>query len=160
MPWLVLKWYLTKNCSPAAFDPLEGVRAEAVHVAVARRDAPVAEQPGEHVGRLGREREEVPHVVRLLAVGVGVGLLGVDEVGELEGVADEEDRGVVAHQVVVAVLGVELDREAPRVAHGFGRTPAAGHGREAHEHLGALADPDEEPARVHPDTSAVTSKCP
>ena len=39
----------------------------------------------------------------------------MDEIGEFQRVADEEDRRVVADQVVVAVIGVELDREAARV---------------------------------------------
>ena len=94
---------------------------------------------------LGRVGEEVPDVVRLLVVGVGVGLLGMDEVGELQRVADEEDRGVVPHQVVVSVLGVELDGEPPRVAHCVGRSSAPGHRGEPEEGLGPLADLTEEP---------------
>ena len=75
----------------------------------------------------------------------------MDEVLELGGVADEEDRCVVADQVVVAVLGIELDREAARVAHRVGRAQLAGDGGEADEQrrapagleqggLGVLAD--------------------
>jgi len=96
----------------------------------------------------GERLKEVPDVVGLLSIGVRVRLLRVDEVGELERVADEEDRRVVAHQVVVAVLGVELDGETARVAYGVGRTACAGHGREAREGLGLLADLREEPRRV------------
>jgi hypothetical protein len=44
------------------------------------------------MGRLGAEGEEVPDVVGLLAIGVGVDLLAVDEVGELERIPEEEDR--------------------------------------------------------------------
>ena len=69
----------------------------------------------------------------------GQALLGVDEVLELRRVADEEDRRVVADQVVVALLGVELQREAARVADGVGEALLAGHGREAREHRRALA---------------------
>ena len=72
-------------------------------------------------------------------VGEGVGLLRVDEVGELERIADEEDGRVVAGQVVVAVLRVELHGEATRVADGLGRPFAAGHGREPGEGLGTPA---------------------
>jgi len=63
----------------------------------------------------------------------------VDEVGELQRVADEEDRGVVPHEVVVALLGVELDREAARVALGVGRALFAPHRGEASDDLRALA---------------------
>jgi hypothetical protein len=63
----------------------------------------------------------------------------MDEVRELRGVADEEDRRVIPDQVVVALLGVELQREAARVAHGVGRAQLAGHGGEAREDVGPLA---------------------
>ena len=63
-------------------------------------------------------------------MGLGVALLGVDEVRELAGVLDEEDRRVVADQVVVAVLGVELQREAARVAKSVRRTCLASDSRE------------------------------
>ncbi|CAM5694861.1 hypothetical protein STENM36S_06811 [Streptomyces tendae] len=124
--------------------PLVGVRAEAVHVAVRRRDAAVAEQPGDLVRRLRRQAPEVPDVVHLGRTRVGVALLGADEVGELDGVLDEEHRGVVADEVVVALLGVELQREAARVADGVRRTQVAGHGGEAEEGLRLLADLGEE----------------
>ncbi len=124
--------------------PLVGVRAVPVHVAQRGRDAPVTEEPGHLVRRLGREAPEVPDVVRLLRAGVRVALLGVDEVGELDGVLDEEHRGVVADEVVVALLGVELQRETARIAHGVGGAEVAGDGGEAQEGLGLLADPGEE----------------
>ena len=90
--------------------------------------------------RLGRLRDEVEDAVGDLALERdGVGLLGVDEVRELDRVADEEDAEVVADEVPVAVLGVELDREAARVARRLGGVPAAGHGGEAQRDVGALA---------------------
>ena len=73
-------------------------------------------------------------------VGARVALHGVVEVRELERVAQEEDRRVVADQVPVALLGVELDREAADVALGVGRAALAGHGGEADEEVGLLAD--------------------
>ena len=59
-------------------------------------------------------------------------------------VADEEDRRVVADQVVVALVGIELEGEAARIAHGVGRPLVARHGGEAGEHRRALADPGQE----------------
>ena len=47
-------------------------------------------------------------------------LLRVDEVGELNGIANEEDRSVVAYQVVVAFGGVEFHRETAWVTPGIG----------------------------------------
>ena len=67
-------------------------------------------------------------------------LLGVDELGELVRVADEEHRGVVAHHVPVALLGVELEGKAAHVALRVRGAALAGHGGEAQERLGLLAD--------------------
>ena len=91
----------------------------------------------------------------------GMALLGVDEVLELAGVADEEDRGVVAHQVVVALLGVELDREAARVAAGVRRCPARLRRWRSVTNTGVrLPSADRKLALVHLVTSSVTSKNP
>jgi hypothetical protein len=49
----------------------------------------------------------------------------VDEVGKLHRVLDEEDRDVVADQVPVALVRVELHREAAHVARGVGRAALA-----------------------------------
>ena len=56
-----------------------------------------------------------------LEMGDRVPLLGVDEAGKEDGVADEEDRGVVADQVPVAVFGVEFDGKAAGVTSSVGR---------------------------------------
>ena len=120
--------------------PQESVGAEAVHAAVGRRDAAIAEEDHELVRRLGRVRKEVPHVVRLLAVREWVLLLRVDEVGELDAVADEKHGRVVAHQIPVAVFRVVLHCEAARIARDVGAAARRRHGREADEHVGLLAD--------------------
>ena len=73
-----------------------------------------------------------------------VAFVGVDQVGELQRVAHEEDRRVVAHQVPVALLGVELDGEAPDVPLGVGRAALAGHGGEPDEEVGLFAHRREE----------------
>ena len=40
---------------------------------------------------------------------------GMNQIGKLDGVLDEEDRNVVAHQIPVALSGVQLHREAAYV---------------------------------------------
>ena len=70
---------------------------------------------------------------------VGLLLRRVDQVGELDRVLDEEHRDVVADEVPVALLRVELDREAAHVAREVGRALVAGDGREAHERRRLLA---------------------
>ena len=57
----------------------------------------------------------------------------VDEVGELDCVLNEEDRDVVADEIPVSLLGVELDCEAADVAGEVGGSLAAGDGREPYE---------------------------
>ena len=86
------------------------------------------------VQRLGQQRPEVPVVVGAAQAGARVALDRVVEVGEAQRIAEEEHRRVVADDVPVAFLGVELHREAADVALGVGRAALAGDGREAHEH--------------------------
>ena len=68
-------------------------------------------------------------------IGVGAAFLGADEVLELHRVAHEEHRRVVPHHVVVALTGVELQRETPRVAPSIGTAALAGDGRKTHQHV-------------------------
>ena len=111
-----------------------------VHVAPGARRAAIAHQVDHLMGRLGRERPEVPlHVVAAHA-GVGQTQLRVDEVGEFHRVTHEEDRRVVADDVVVALLGVELDGDAAHVAVRVGGALVGGHDREAQEQRRALAN--------------------
>ena len=86
------------------------------------------------MGRFGHVAEEVEDAVRVLLVRDRAGLEGVDEVRELDRVADEEDGQVVAHEVPVAFLGVELDREPAGVAELLRRALRVDHGAEPHEH--------------------------
>ena len=63
------------------------------------------------MNRLGVLREVVPEHVSILQVSLRVTLLSVDEVRELRGITDEEDRSVVEHPVQVALVGLDLDSE-------------------------------------------------
>ena len=71
----------------------------------------------------GCQTHEVEDPLGILPVGDRIGLERVNHVRELDRVADEEDRQVVADQIPVAVLGVELDGESARVAQRLGRVP-------------------------------------
>ena len=142
-PSFGFQWNLTNVDLPVGVDQPEGVDAEALHEAERARDRPVGHDPHDHVHALGRERDEVPEVVvrglRLREAAVRLRLGGVDQVGELDRVLDEEDRDVVADEVPVALLGVELHGEAAHVAGQVGRALAAGDGREADERRRLLA---------------------
>ena len=63
----------------------------------------------------------------------------MDDVRKLDRVLDEEHRDVVADDVPVAFLGVELDGKAAHVAREIERALAAGDGREPHEGRRRLA---------------------
>ena len=83
---------------------------------------------------------------------VRLGLRGVDQIRKLHRVLDEEHRDVVADEIPVAFVGVELDGEAAHVARRVGRTAFAEHGREADEDRRLLARLGEQRgARVLPE---------
>ena len=73
-----------------------------------------------------------------------LGLGGVDEVGKLHRVLDEEDRDVVADEIPVAFVRVELHGEATDIPRGVGRATLAEDRREAHEDRCLFADFAEE----------------
>ena len=124
-------------------DQPEGVHAKALHHAQAAWNATVRHHPHQRVRGLGAERGEVPEgVVRrsgLRHAVVRLGLHRVHEVGELHRVLDEEHRNVVAHQIPVAFVGVELDGKATDVARSVGRATFPSDGGEAREHRRDLA---------------------
>ena len=122
-----------------AVDERVGVHPGAVHVAVVGGDADVVEEEGEHVEALRVVGEEVEDAPVLLDVRLGVWFERVHHVRELHAVADEEDGEVVAHQVPVALPGVELDGEPARVAQRLGAPALVDHRGEAHDHGGLHA---------------------
>ena len=60
-------------------------------------------------------------------------LYRMDQVGKLDGVLDEEDRDVVAHQIPVAFPGVQLDGKAAHIARCVAGVGAACYGGNAGE---------------------------
>ncbi|MNI67131.1 hypothetical protein D3C73_1227430 [compost metagenome] len=86
--------------------------AKAVHVTVAVRDAAIGKQNRDLVQCLRGVRPEIPHGLSTFQIALRQTLLGVDKVREFEWVTDEEHGCVVAHDVPVTFLGVELQREA------------------------------------------------
>ena len=64
---------------------------------------------------------------------IGLRFAGVNDVGKLDAVLDEEDGHVVSDQVEGSFVGVELDRETAGVADCVGGTTRSENGRESHE---------------------------
>ena len=142
IPNFGVQWNFTKVDAAVGVDEAERVHAEALHEAEGARDGPVGHLPHQHVGGLRHQRGEVPEVVvrrlRLREAAVRLFLHGVHEVGELDRILDEEDGDVVADDVPVALLGVQLDGEAAYVPGEVEGTLAAGDGGEADERGGLL----------------------
>ena len=122
--------------------PLEGVGAEAVLVAGGLRGAAVAHEVRHLVRGLRGAGPEVPLHVRVTQTVFAQALLGMDEVRELHCVAHEKHRGVVAHDVVVAVLGVKAQGETVHVAQVIRVALLTRHGGETgrHRRHGALLE--------------------
>ena len=120
----------------SGIDPAVGVAAVAIHVPPALGDAPIAHQPGHLMRGLRRETPEVPLHVVVPQVGCGHALLRPDEVLELQRVAHEEDRRVVADHVEVASGRIELQRESARVPPGVWAAALAGDGGEPDQRVG------------------------
>ncbi len=121
-------------------DEAVGVRTETVHMAVRRRNAPITHDIGDLVQGLRQPGPEVPVVVRAAHVGARIAFYCVVEVRKLQRIAEKEHRGVIAHHVPVALLGVELQCVTTNVALGVGRAALTGDGREAGEQRGALTN--------------------
>ena len=102
------------------------------------RDGAIGHDPHHHMHGFRRERNEIPEGVvgacRLRKAAVGLHFHGMDEVGEFDGILDEENRNVVADQVPVAFLGVKLDGKTAYVTRGIDRTGTACDGRYTGKH--------------------------
>lgn len=122
----------------------EGVDAEPLDHAQRPRYRPIGHGPHDHVGGFGHQADEIPKSVvrarRVRVAAVGLHLHRMDQVGELDRILDEEDRDVVADEVPVSFLGIELDGKAAHVARGVDRAGSARDGRKAHEHFGLRLD--------------------
>jgi hypothetical protein len=64
----------------------------------------------------------------------------VVEIGKTQRVAEEEHRRIVADDVPVAFLGIQLERGSADIPLGVGGTTLAGNGREAGKHRRLFAD--------------------
>ncbi len=124
---------------PLVVNPFVGVRGVAVHVSIAIGGSSIREEDSDLVKSFGRHRPEVPSGISVSQVGLRVSFLGVNEVGELDRILNEEHGGVVADHIVVAFFCVELYGEATRVSVSVSRSKLSGHGGESEEERGPLA---------------------
>ena len=130
---------LDQHAHTFGVDPFVGVDSRTLHLAVAGWDSPRAKQPGNHVGRFGRQADEVEDALGVLPIRDRIGFERVNEVGELHWVTDEEDLQVVANQIPIAVLGVEFGGEAAGITQRFRAMAPVDDRRKADEDRRALA---------------------
>lgn len=104
-------------------DESPGVNAEALHHPERPGDGAVGQNPHRHGGGLRAETHPVPRIVvsglRLRNFVMRLGLEGVDKIGKLNRILDEEDGNIVTHAVPYAFVGIELDCEASNVPDGI-----------------------------------------
>lgn len=115
---LGLEVKLAVNPVTGLVDKLEGVSHVTVHLSPVLWDTTVTHEDHNLVDRLRVLGEVVPEhggVIGTAQVGGGVTLLGVNEVGELGRISQEEDRGVVGNDIPVTLVSPELDRESTRI---------------------------------------------
>ena len=139
---------LDKRRLPFRVHKAEGVNTEALHHAVGARDPAVGHCPDHGVHGFGHQGDEIPERVvggrGLREAAVGLHFHRVDEVRELDGVLDEEDRDVVADEIPVAFIGVEFHGEAAHVSRCIDGARAAGDRGETCEERRAFAGFGEE----------------
>ncbi len=104
-----------------------------------RSTAPT-EQCSYLVQSLGTHTPEVPSHVGILCVGLGVTLLAVDKVGELDWVSDEEDGCVISDHVIDAIFCVEFDGESSWISIGICRSFLSSYSRETSEKRSLFAN--------------------
>jgi hypothetical protein len=90
-------------------NPLVSVRAVSIHVSIAVGSTSVREEDSDLVKSVCCVRPEIEGSIGITQVGLGVSLLGVEEVRELYGILDEENWSIVANHIVVTFFSVELD---------------------------------------------------
>jgi hypothetical protein len=117
----------------------ERVLTEHIHIAKGGGNAPIRHRDGDLVKGFGEHRPEIPGVIGIVEPGLRIAFHRPVQAHEVVNVAKEENRGVIAHEIPVPLLGVELDGTAADVAFGIGRTAFASHRRNAHEDIGLLA---------------------
>ena len=113
---------------------LQSMSGVTVHESVAVWDTAVTHEDHDLVDGFRVLREVVPELGRVIAatqVGSWIPLLGMDEVRELGGIAQEEDGSVVCYHIPIAFFRSKLDRETSRVSGAVVGAGFATHGRES-----------------------------
>ena len=118
----------------------KGMHPEAFHHAETPGDGPIRHDPHDHVHGFRHQGDKVPERVmrrgRLRHLMMRLRFHGMDQIREFHRILDEEDRDVVAHQVVIPFLRVKLHGEAARIPRQITGTSGPGDGRKTHKDRG------------------------
>jgi hypothetical protein len=125
-------------------NPFVGVRGVSIQMSESLRSSTVRHEDSDLVKGLRSVGPEIELHVGIVGSLNRARLLRVDEVGELNGVFNEEDGGVVSDHVVVAFLGVELNSESTGVSDGIRSTSLTSDSGETEEARSALTNLVEE----------------
>lgn len=125
-------------------DEAECVRAETVHGAIGLRCASIAHHDCDLMQRLWQQTPEIPIVIGTTHACPRVSFDGVIEIRKTQRITEKEDRRIVADDVPVSFLGVELDRETADVPLGVSRTALSGNRGKTNKYKGFLVNRIEE----------------
>ncbi len=116
--WLPVEFHEGRTI--LGIEETEGVNPETLHEPQGARNGAVRHHPLNHVHALGRQRDEIPEIVMrglgLRKVAVGLRLHGVNKIGKLDRVLDEEDGNVVADEIPIAFLRCISSPRNPRTS--------------------------------------------
>src|SRR5690554_5563733 len=87
---------------------------------------------------LGHERYKIPKSVVggrcLWHFIVGFGFYGVHQIWKFHGILNKEYRNIVAHEIVIAFIGIKFNGETPNVASQISGATKTSHRRKAREY--------------------------
>jgi len=121
MPWCTLEVEFQRNGLTPSIHQLESVYAVTVHVRDTNPACPHPYTGDQHIGRFGVCAKKSKARSASCTPVTALGLLAVNEIGNLNGIADERRSAIDSDQIPVALLGVELHCEAARIARLLGR---------------------------------------
>ena len=113
---------LAKDGCTLGVNQSERVHAKSLHHAQAARNGSIGHYPHQRMRRFGHQRNEVPERVvgrrRLRHPVMRLRLHGMHQIRKFHRVLNEKYRHVIAYEVPVALVGIELNREAAHIASG------------------------------------------
>src|ERR1700724_1830733 len=114
-----------EGCFAASVNQPEGMHPESFHEPKRARYRAIGHDPHRHVNALWRKRYKIPKIVmsslRLRESAVRFCFGSVNEIGELDRVLDKKHWHVIADDVPIAFLRIQLYRKSAHIAGEIGR---------------------------------------